>query len=987
MPTAPLVAGWRAAHGGGWPAVTRAVGAAPTLTPPTLPASWPEAAILDTSVELLLDGTWTDVTEFVYSRDAVGITRGRTDEAGLAEASTADLTLNNRDGRFSPRNPRSPLYGLIGRNTQLRISVRPHLTAGTALDVTDTFTRTVPDTNWGISESGPSWVAGGTLPENFRYSVDGSAAHLTLPVPTFTAGCYLDDGAGGPAWVDFDMAVTFTAPLATGASLSPIGISTHVDPVTLNSGPFVQVLVTTANEVKVRAFNYGGIQIGTTLTVSGLTHAGAGTPLRVRLRTAGRQLNMRVWDPAGAEPADWHLTVEDTTRSFDPGSIFLFGQRLTSNTNSAAAITYDDLSIEAVEPRFCGEVSSWPPRWTIGGQDVWTPVQAAGILRRLGQGSSPVRSPMVRFVLARLAEGTGGQPVAYWPLEDGQLATEGAALIGAHPMTVFAGFSPDTVGTHLGQGALAPWLPNGVTFTPNAGELFAYVDTPAAWLPANGWALDWMRTGSESASESAMIVRTASMQWDVRFNPSTLLAKVTSPDSVSHTNPIAASFFSPAGPHHVRFEARQSGANIQFDLYVDGASYINTTYAAHTLEFPQYVDYQDLLTHTTDLALGHVVVWDHAPEPAGSNQTTPLVGDAFDAATGHDGETAATRIARICAEEGIALRIPGPFNLDLTTSYPCGVQRTTTALDLIRSAEATDGGVLYEPRDFVGLTYRMRTQIYDQAPALDLDYTADGNLAPSLEPSDDDLRTRNDVTINRRFGQSAQVEQTTGPLSTSAPPDGVGRYDTSEDLDLATDAAAADQAAWRVHLGTVDEPRFPRINLSLANTAAHGEDALLGDMARLDVGDRLTVANPPDWLPPRAINQLAQGSAETLDQYTWDVVLNCGPASPWAIATVESGDEFCFRLETDGSTLNGDHTDSATSLSVASTGIVWTTSTTYPADFPFDVDIAGVRITVTAITGTSSPQTFTVIRSVDGFDVALASGAVVRLWTPVYLGL
>lgn len=33
------------------------------------------------------------------------------------------LVLNNRHGRYSPRNPQSPYYGRIGRNTPIRVRV------------------------------------------------------------------------------------------------------------------------------------------------------------------------------------------------------------------------------------------------------------------------------------------------------------------------------------------------------------------------------------------------------------------------------------------------------------------------------------------------------------------------------------------------------------------------------------------------------------------------------------------------------------------------------------------------------------------------------------------------------------------------------------------------------------------------------------------------------------------------------------------------
>ncbi len=66
--------------------------------------------------------------------------------------------------------------------------------------------------------------------------------------------------------------------------------------------------------------------------------------------------------------------------------------------------------------RFFGEVSSWPVRWDTSGRDRWVPIEAAGSSRRLGQGASTVRSPLLRTLLAI-------NPAAYLPLEDGEKAT------------------------------------------------------------------------------------------------------------------------------------------------------------------------------------------------------------------------------------------------------------------------------------------------------------------------------------------------------------------------------------------------------------------------------------------------------------------------------------------------------------------------------------------------------------------------------------
>src|SRR5690349_24338994 len=53
----------------------------------------------------------------------VSISRGQPDESTRANPGRCSFQLNNRDGRFSPRNPLSPLYGKIGRNQPVRVSV------------------------------------------------------------------------------------------------------------------------------------------------------------------------------------------------------------------------------------------------------------------------------------------------------------------------------------------------------------------------------------------------------------------------------------------------------------------------------------------------------------------------------------------------------------------------------------------------------------------------------------------------------------------------------------------------------------------------------------------------------------------------------------------------------------------------------------------------------------------------------------------------
>ena len=77
----------------------------------------------DVKVELELNGTWTDVTSYVLVRDGISVREGSSSETTKQpDLASCSLTLDNRDGRFSPRNPSGAYYGTLTRNTPLRVS-------------------------------------------------------------------------------------------------------------------------------------------------------------------------------------------------------------------------------------------------------------------------------------------------------------------------------------------------------------------------------------------------------------------------------------------------------------------------------------------------------------------------------------------------------------------------------------------------------------------------------------------------------------------------------------------------------------------------------------------------------------------------------------------------------------------------------------------------------------------------------------------------
>jgi len=75
------------------------------------------------AVALFLGGSWVDVTSDVYLRNRIQITWGRQDWASTADTTKCPLTFNNRLGKYSPKNPGSPYFGMLGRNTPVRIEL------------------------------------------------------------------------------------------------------------------------------------------------------------------------------------------------------------------------------------------------------------------------------------------------------------------------------------------------------------------------------------------------------------------------------------------------------------------------------------------------------------------------------------------------------------------------------------------------------------------------------------------------------------------------------------------------------------------------------------------------------------------------------------------------------------------------------------------------------------------------------------------------
>jgi hypothetical protein len=306
-----------------------------------------------------------------------------------------------------------------------------------------------------------------------------------------------------------------------------------------------------------------------------------------------------------------------------------------------------------------------------------------------------------------------------------------------------------------------------------------------------------------------------------------------------------------------------------------------------------------------------------------------------------------------------------------------GTQRVETLLEQLRECEATDGGTLFESRGVLGLTYRTRKSLYSQAEALTLD-VANNDLAHPFRPVEDDTNTVNDVEAKNVNGSSAREELTSGRMSVQEYPNGVGRYDSRFDLNVYRDVELRDHASWRLSKGTVDEARWPDLHVDLDSS----EGAVLKDsVLDIDIDDKLVIENTGEVGVYDPVSQLVRGTRETWVNHRGMFHVTAAPASPYEIAALDSSD---YVLDSGSSTTNEGLTTTETDVTVVTTYSAELWSST---EVPFDISIGGEIMTVTAVTGATSPQTFTVTRSVNGVVKTHSTGAEVHTVESFRLGL
>jgi len=893
--------------------------------------------------DLHFAGTWNPLS--MEAESGFTVSRGRSGERDSAGPSTGTMTLFNTGGMFSRRNPNSPLFGEVGLFTPIRYGYdgvgsvwaeatgdpASHLStpSSSAFDITE-------DLDLRAEIAADVWNTGADTNIASRYDHTTNQRGWSLQItsagtPTLlwsdngTSQLFATSGTPLPAHNGQRLALRVTLDVSNADGVLEARFYTGLD----------------AGATDDSAWRLLGnpllAAIPTSIHNPAIPVAFGARPTSVNPGVAGRLYRMQLRDGINGPV----LLDVDTTRATKGAATFQDAAGLTWTANQ---VTFSNRHI-----RLHGEVPDWTPERDRSGSLRTLAIAPAGITRRLSSGTKKLRSPLFR----ELSSPTRQNIVAYWPCEDSSaalrvasglpngpagtvrgavsMAANSAAWLASDPLPTFAvGRLDFTVPSYTDTGECAFRF----LLAPPAGGVTATVHLLRAFMTGTASQVDiWVTPGGD--------LRFAAFDSD----GATLSDNTVAFDVNGRTLAVVLELSVSGGTVTMTCITTRFEPGLTVDDTVSGVS-SGATFAGTTVGRCTRLTLGSIVGDLGGSIMGHLAI---------ANALTGYASTG-DANLGWNGEKARDRLLRLAAEEGVPLSVA----MDGERQPRLGAQKSAAFLTLLAEIERTDMGILFERRDAPELAYRSASSLTNQEPVLTLDFSS--GLFDSIRPRDDDRAPFNVLTAKRIDGSEYTYELAEGPQSVLDPPDGIGRKTTSVDLSLSSDDVLPDQAAWRVHVATVDEMRYPAITVNLANERVY---QLIDAILRTDIGDKIRITNlPPDYSADD-VDLLVWGISDTASAKGWPITFVCVPASPWEVFVL--GDRVRGRLHTKGSALAAPAGESDTELLVATDSgrQVWINSTDHASMFPLAVRLGGETVEVTAITGSASPQLFTVNRSLN----------------------
>ena len=923
--------------------------------------------------EAFISGTWTDITTRIReATDVVISNRGKANEQGRSVPCTCGFVVENTDNYFSNRAPSGTNYGLLPEYTPFRIGVtetRSFAIIGAADgDYVQTTDKAVLDITAEIDirieyelDNNPDGVTGHTLASKYA----GGAQRSWIFV--ITEGGYLQIvwSQDGTAL----LAVPSTEPVSP--QYGPLAARVTYDS---DSGGNREIKFYTATTIA-----DSWTQLGSTRTVSGTGAIFSSTaPVELGRIDGGEndgiagltgfigriyafELYSGIASPTLVAEADIYNQARGTT-SFSDG----LGTPNTWTVEGTAEITPDNR-------RFTGELVSIETAQDLSGNDIYSMVQLADVTRRLGR-DDVVNSPLSNFFGALSSTG-------YWKCEDGTRATSLANATARGKVGTI-------VDADFGEPSDLPATAGSITINSTSTRIvLTAVTTADTEFACFNWGMKMASVPGASVTLFDLYLTGGSMS-RLNFSVTATTYVIALYDNDGALLTSGATAWTASTPPNVwnlfRIQFDQNGADVDIDLgwyhpgdtVLTGATTITITETAGRIwQVISKGSTNNVGTQFTHFFIGQFFL---------DNTQSAYV----QSANAFDGEDTATRAERVGLENGIVVRVIGSRDF----CEIMGPQPRDIPLNILYECANTERTQIYPNRNSTDLLFRTYRSLVNQyGPSLAYSVES-GHPTAIPRGKDDDGTLRNTATARRADGSIGFHERTEGPNGTDA----LGNVPGSIDRNTYTSERLNDHAAWDTFIGTWNEYRWFQIPVAFerapfSGSAADVRKAL--NLAALDVGDMLTLTGPPGWTKPDDVLLFIQGVPnEVLGNRKWQFYWNTSPYGPYVVNDLTSSLASRYRVAAgSGYVLASgiDDNDLSFTVTIPSGGKLWGTTTTKPGNFPLNVVLDdGEVITISGISGTATPQTFTAsARGATGGAKSHAAGVSVEVQFPFYAGM
>lgn len=907
-------------------------------------------------VQLKLNGTWTSLTDDTlangYSRvrnnPGVEISRGKTITEQRTPPMECSFTINNSDGKYSRDNPRSTLWGQLGINTECRVVALPyeaHVRIPTRQDG-------VVSKNIHAPDSATLDITG-----DIELRIDYDPEHTTLksfPLLTKYAttgdqrSWYVNIQEGKPAFYWSTDGTSANRRVIIGNTVIPAG--RHVLRIQFdanNGSGGVTVTYSTGTSLDgpftllgaaVTSATTSSIHSGTADVAFGAGSAG-GLPIvgdETELFT-GKVYGWRIYSNLTgtlAASADFsELEFDDTTYSD--------GTTTWTITTTTAYVASDKV-------RFSGEIPSWPVVWDVTGEDVTSKITAYGLFQSLNEGAMALDSPMISYYSSL-------SNVGYWPGTD------------LSDSSVVSALTPNTRGA----------IPTNVDFA-TVGDLPGSEDVMkinegtiiTGWFPQqsnpnNEYAFTFAMYMNQAPSVDIEVLRLVTSEYYCSFTAELAGYAIEFVDTRTGNVLDSASSLFGSGAEAGNWivfvlEAEQSGANVNW--------------AVNWRTLDPAIGYA--LTGSFASSIGILRAWRTEGLPSGHGISTLGIGhiagihsvdfyletDHLISFRGFAGELPSERLQRMCEDNNLEFRSIG---IEKETEV-LGPQPTGTVMTIFDDTVKTSRGILLEQRDRRGLLYLTRTELENQSPLTYAYSDSINSLAPKIN---DNPIIINDVIARRPEGGFTRSTTVSGPRGT----DTIIPYQMDDTFNVQTDYLTKHVAGWIRHVGSWDDMYYKQIDYDLARNAVQDDYAILHGLINIDVGRAIEITDLPEFLPTRPASLLIEKYSENLTRSQWTITQETSAYRPYLTAQWNVYPKIY--IGSSSSTLETGIDDNDTSISVE-TGASWV-KWRFTSQFYIAID-GREKALVTAISGTTSPFTFTVTRGNPAF--AHSAGVSIKLW-------